>query len=88
MVNSLVVVNGYFLEKKKQNISCFSALLNLMLQAAVFPLCVFSDDYNVNVLVASLDSREGLAMHHVGVQVQTRADKERKIRTHNTIKLQ
>lgn len=50
-------------------IDCVSVLSYLMLQTAVFSLRVLPDDYDVNVLVASLDSREGLAVHHVGIQV-------------------
>lgn len=41
-----------------------------MLQAAVFSLCVLPDDHDVDVLVTSLDSREGLAVHHISKQVQ------------------
>lgn len=40
-----------------------------MFQIAVLSLCVLPDDHNVNVLVASLDPRQGLAVHHVGKQV-------------------
>lgn len=40
-----------------------------MLQTAVLSLRVLPDDHDVNVLVASLDSREGLAVHHIGIQV-------------------
>lgn len=41
-----------------------------MLQTAVLSLSVLPDDQDVNVLVASLDAWEGLAMHHIGIQVQ------------------
>ena len=44
-----------------------------MLQAAVFPLGVLPDDQDVNILVSGLDPREGLAVHHIGVQIQTGA---------------
>lgn len=37
----------------------------LMLQAAVLPLCVLSNDDNINVLVAGLNTRQGLAVHQV-----------------------
>ncbi len=40
-----------------------------MLQTAVLSLRVLPYDHDVNVLVAGLDSREGLAMHHIGIQV-------------------
>lgn len=50
------------------------ALSDLVLQAAVFSLCVLPDDHDVNVLVTSLNSGEGLAVHHIGKQVQARAD--------------
>lgn len=43
---------------------------DLMLQIAVFSFCVLPDDHDVDVPVSSLDSREGLAVHHVGVQIQ------------------
>ena len=46
---------------------------NLVLQTAVLPLCVLPDDHDVDVLVASLDSRQGLTVHHVGIQVQAGA---------------
>lgn len=42
---------------------------DLMLQTAVFSLCVLPDDHDVDVLVASLNSGEGLAVHHIGKQV-------------------
>lgn len=42
---------------------------DLVLQTAVLALCVLPDDHDVNVLVASLDSREGLAVHHIGIEV-------------------
>lgn len=48
---------------------CTSLLSDLMLQTAVFSLCVLPYDHDVNVLVASLNSREGLAVHHIGKQV-------------------
>lgn len=41
----------------------------LVLQTAVLPLRVLPNDQDVNVLVARLDPREGLAMHHIGIQV-------------------
>lgn len=40
-----------------------------MLQTAVFSLGVLPDDHDVNVPVASLNSGEGLAVHHIGKQV-------------------
>lgn len=51
----------------------FPLASDLMLQTAVLSLCVLPDDHDVNVLVASLDPGEGLTVHHIGVQVQTRA---------------
>lgn len=45
-------------------------LSDLMLQTAVLPLRVLPDDHDVNVLMASLDPRERLAVHHVSKQVQ------------------
>lgn len=53
----------------QSTIDCVSALADLVLQTAVFSLCVLPDDHDVNVLVASLDPREGLAVHHIGIQV-------------------
>lgn len=50
-------------------IDCVSVLSDLVLQIAVLSLCVLPDDHDVNVLVARLDSREGLAVHHIGIQV-------------------
>lgn len=47
-----------------------------MLQTAVLALCVLSDDDDVNIFVARLDTRKRLAMHHVGIQIQTRAEIE------------
>ena len=44
-------------------------LSDLVLQTAVLSLRVLPDNHDVNVLVASLDSRERLAVHHVGIQV-------------------
>lgn len=54
-----------------QNVGGLIVLLlsDLMLQTAVLSLCVLPDDHDVNVLMASLDSWEGLAVHHVGKQV-------------------
>lgn len=46
-----------------------SLLSDLMLQTAVLPLRVLPDDHDINVLVASLDPRERLAVHHIGKQV-------------------
>lgn len=44
-------------------------LPDLMFQTAVLSLCVLPDDHDVNVFMASLDSREGLAVHHISKQV-------------------
>lgn len=49
-----------------------------MLQIAVFPFCVLPDDHDVDVLVPSLDSREGLAVHDIGIQIQACAVKGEK----------
>lgn len=49
----------------------------LMLQAAVLALCVLSNDDNVNVLVAGLNPRQGPAVHHVGIQVQTGPERQK-----------
>ena len=57
------------LQEGDSRIDCVSALSDLMLQTAVLSLCVLPDDHDVNVLVASLDSREGLAVHHIGIEV-------------------
>ena len=46
---------------------------DLVLQAAVFTLCVLPDDKDVNALVSGLDTWEGLAVHHIGIQIQTGA---------------
>lgn len=51
----------------ESTIGCVCALADLVLQTAVFSLCVLPDDHDVNVLVASLDSGEGLAVHHIGI---------------------
>lgn len=50
-------------------IDCFPVLADLVLQIAVLSLSVLPDDHDVNVLVASLDSRERLTMHHIGIQI-------------------
>lgn len=54
------------------------ASVYLMLQAAVLALGVLSNDDDVNVLVAGLNPRQGLAVHHISVQVQTGAERCRK----------
>lgn len=41
-----------------------------MLQATVLPLSVFSNDDDVNPLVSGVNTREGVAVHHVGKQIQ------------------
>ena len=48
-----------------------ACVCNLMLQTAVLSLSVLPDDHDVNVVVTSLDSREGLTVHDVGIQVQS-----------------
>lgn len=48
----------------------------LMLQAAVLALGVLSDYNDVNVLVAGLHPRQGLAVHHISIQVQTSAESQ------------
>lgn len=47
----------------------YVVLSDLVLQTAVLSLCVLPDDHDVNVLVASLNSREGLAVHHIRIEV-------------------
>lgn len=47
----------------------------LMLQTAVFPLSVFSDDDDIDVLVPSLHPRKGLAVHHIGIKVKTGSER-------------
>lgn len=47
----------------------YVVLSDLVLQIAVLSLCVLSDDHDVNVLVASLNSRKGLAVHHIRIEV-------------------
>jgi len=42
---------------------------DLMLQTAVLALCVLSNDDDVDVFVARLDSRKWLAVHHIGIQI-------------------
>lgn len=63
-------------------------MFNLVLQTAVLPLRVLPDDHDIDVFVASLDSWEGLAVHHVCEKVQACAidahrDKEKqKVTSH------
>lgn len=44
-----------------------------MLQAAVLSLCVLPDDHDVNVSVACPHAWQRLAVHHVGIQIQSGA---------------
>lgn len=46
---------------------------HLMLQAAVLSLRVLPDDHDVDVSVACPHSWQRLAVHHVGVQIQSGA---------------
>lgn len=46
-----------------------------MLQATVLPLCVFSDDNDVDISVPSLDTWQRLAVHHISIQIQSGAAK-------------
>lgn len=46
---------------------------HLMLQAAVLSLGVLPDGDDVHVCVASPHSRERLAVHHIGKQIQSGA---------------
>lgn len=41
-----------------------------MLQHGVLALSVLANEHNIDVLVASLDSRVGLAVNHVDVEVE------------------
>lgn len=50
---------------------------HLVLQAAVLSLRVLPDDDDVDVAVSTFDTRQGLAVHDVGVQVQGGAAKRR-----------
>lgn len=52
------------------------ASVYLMLQAAVLALSVLSNDDDVNVLVTGLDPWQGLAVHHISIQVQTGAERD------------
>ena len=52
--------------------ACFMCT-DLVLQAAVFALCVLPDDEDVNALVSGLHPWEGPAVHHIGIQIQTGA---------------
>jgi len=46
---------------------------DLVLQAAVFAFCVLPDDKDVNAFVSGLDTWEWLAVHHIGIQIQSGA---------------
>lgn len=48
---------------------------HLMLQATVLPLCVFSDDNDVDIFVPSFDTWQRLAVHHISIQIQSGAAK-------------
>lgn len=48
---------------------------HLMLQATVLPLCVFSDDNDVNISVPSFDTWQRLAVHQISIQIQSGAAK-------------
>ncbi len=63
--------------EKQKSVERVHKNADLMLQIAVLALCIFSDDDDVDVSVARLNSRKWLAVHHIGVQIQTRADRER-----------
>lgn len=43
----------------------------LVLQAAVLALRVLPDDRDVDVFVAGPHSRERLAVHHIGIKIQS-----------------
>ena len=51
---------------------------HLMLKTTVLALCVLSDDDDVYVLVARLDPWEGLAVHYIGIEVQSCAKREKR----------
>lgn len=44
---------------------------DLMLQATVLPLCVFSDDNDVDISVPGFDTWQRLAVHHISIQIQS-----------------
>jgi len=46
---------------------------HFVLQAAVLSLRVLPDDHDVDVPVAGPHSRQGLAVHHIGIQIQSGA---------------
>lgn len=56
-----------------------------MLQAAVLALRVFPDCYDVDVSVVRPHSWQGLAVHHTGVQIQSRTA-ARKMSTNRELK--
>lgn len=43
---------------------------SLVLQATVFSLCVFTDDNDIHIFVASLYSWNALTVNHIGKQIQ------------------
>ena len=47
-----------------------------MLQATVFSLCVFTDDHNIDIFVASFHSRDALTVNNIGEQIQFNSKKE------------
>lgn len=59
--------SGFY--KNTQKPKRASVMSDLVLQTAVLSLRVLPDDHDVDVLVASLDCGEGLAVHHIGIQV-------------------
>lgn len=46
-----------------------SVLSDLMLKTAVLSLCVLPDDHDVDIFMASLNSGQRLAVHHIGIEV-------------------
>ena len=57
----------YFPSKSRKSVARGCTAPDLVLQTAVLPLCVLSDDHDVDIFVSSLNSWERLAMHDVGV---------------------
>lgn len=48
--------------------------VNFMFHTGVLSFSVFSDDYNVQILMSGLHSRDGEGVNYIGKQIQTLGD--------------
>lgn len=52
-----------------------------MFNAAVLPLCVFSDGDQVDLVIGGLETLNGLARPHIGIQTKCSVDRRREGQT-------